>query len=232
MPLLHWLTRDEDIHTATRATYRLLEEDSGQSCGDRDTGNMLIQGDNLDALKALLPYYAGKVKCIYIDPPYNTRSAFEQYDDNLEHTQWLAMMYPRLEILREMLSDDGSIWVSIDDNEAHYLKVIMDEVFGRKNFIASNVWQKRYSRENREAIGDVHEYIVLYAKNPDKFKLARNRVPLDEEQSKIYKNPDNKKETDPSKRWRGLPMTAQGYRPNPHHPSVFDNRLLTGGIGM
>ena len=166
MPLLHWLTRDDDIKTATHVPYRLLEEDAQFSHGDRDTGNMLIQGDNLDALKALLPYYAGKVKCIFIDPPYNTRSAFEHYDDNLEHTQWLALIYPRLELLRSLLAEDGSIWVSIDDNEAHYLKVVMDEVFGRKGFVASNVWQKRYSRENREAIGDVHEYIFVYAKNP------------------------------------------------------------------
>ncbi len=98
---------------------------------------MLIQGDNLDALKALRPYYAGKVKCIFIDPHYNTRSAFEHYDDNLERKKWLAMMYPRLEMLRELLTEDWSIWVTIDDNEAHYLKVIMDEVFGRNNFVGS-----------------------------------------------------------------------------------------------
>jgi adenine-specific DNA-methyltransferase len=143
MPLLHWLTRDVDIHAATHAPYRLLEEAPELSHGERDTGNMLIQGDNLDALKALLPYYAGKVKCIFIDPPYNTKSAFEHYDDNLEHAQWLAMMYPRLELLHEFMAEDGSIWVTIDDNEAHYLKVIMDEVFGGKNFIANIVWQKR-----------------------------------------------------------------------------------------
>jgi len=214
MPTLHWLTRETDLKLSGLAPYRLLEAVDEHSHGDPATGNMLIQGDNLDALKALLPYYAGAVKCIYIDPPYNTRSAFEHYDDNLEHTQWLSMMYPRLEILRELLTEDGSIWVSIDDNEGHYLKVIMDEVFGRKAFIASNVWQKRYSRENREAIGDVHEYIMLYTKNPDKFKAVRNRVPLDEEQAKIYRNPENRNETDPTKRWRGLPMTAQGYRPN------------------
>jgi adenine-specific DNA-methyltransferase len=99
MPLLHWLTRDDDIHAAARTPYRLLVEVQALSHGDRNTGNMLIHGDNLDALKALLVYYAGKVKCIFIDPPYNTRSAFEHYDDNLEHTKWLAMMYPRLEIL-------------------------------------------------------------------------------------------------------------------------------------
>lgn len=205
MPLLHWLTRDQDIHAATHAPYRLLEEVASHSHGDRDAGNMLIQGDNLDALKALLPYYAGKVKCIYIDPPYNTRSAFEHYDDNLEHTRWLGLIYPRLELLQRLLADDGSIWVSIDDNEGHYLKVIMDEVFGRANFIASNVWQKRYSRENREAIGDVHEYLHVYAKRPDLFKKTRNLVPPTEAQAKVYRNPNN----DPRGRWRPIPMTAQ-----------------------
>jgi adenine-specific DNA-methyltransferase len=182
----------------------MLEEVPELGHGDRDTGNMLIQGDNLDALKALMPFYAGQVKCIYIDPPYNTRSAFEHYDDNLEHSQWLAMMWPRLELLRELLSEDGSIWVSIDDTEAHYLKVILDEVFGRDRFVASNVWQKRYSRENREAIGDVHEYLLVYAKSPTAFKARRNRVPLTQEQAKIYKNTNN----DPKGRWRAIPMTA------------------------
>ncbi len=124
MPTLHWLTRDEDLHAASRVSYRLLEEAPGLSAGEPDAGNLLIQGDNLEALKALLPFYAGRVKCIYIDPPYNTHSAFEHYDDSLEHTQWLAMMWPRLELLRDLLAEDGSIWVSIDDNEAHYLKVV------------------------------------------------------------------------------------------------------------
>lgn len=214
MPTLNWLTRDEDVGAAKRVAYRLLEEVRELSSGNRSTGNLLIQGDNLDALKALLPFYAGRVKCIYIDPPYNTRSAFEHYDDNLEHSKWLALMWPRLELLRELLAEDGSIWVSIDDNEAHYLKIVMDEVFGRSRFVASNVWQKRYSRENRGAIGDAHEYIVVYAKSPERFKASRNRVPLNEAQAKIYRNPDNPREQDPAKRWRGLPMTAQGYRPN------------------
>jgi adenine-specific DNA-methyltransferase len=132
MPILHWLTRDEDVQAATKVPYRLLEEAPELGHGDPNAGNMLIQGDNLDALKALLPFYAGQVKCIYIDPPYNTRSAFEHYDDNLEHSQWLAMIWPRLELLRELLAEDGSIWMSIDDNEASYLKVIMDEIFGRR----------------------------------------------------------------------------------------------------
>ena len=103
---------------------------------------MLIQGDNLEALKALLPYYAGQVKCIYIDPPYNIGATFEHYADNLEHSMWLAMMWPRLGLLRELLAEDGSIWVSIDDREGHYLKVVMDEVFGRQNFLSSFIWKR------------------------------------------------------------------------------------------
>lgn len=210
MPLLHWLTRDVDINAATRAPYRLLEEVAKHSHGDRDAGNMLIQGDNLDALKALLPYYAGKMKCIFIDPPYNTKSAFEHYDDNLEHAQWLAMMYPRLELLRSLLAEDGSIWVTIDDNEAHYLKVIMDEVFGRKNFVGNMVWQKRYSRENRTAIGDAHDHVLTYAKVNETFKSVRNKLPLGDKQTKIYKNPNN----DPRGSWRAVSLSAQGFRPN------------------
>ncbi|MGE7416188.1 site-specific DNA-methyltransferase [Methylobacterium tarhaniae] len=211
MPILSWVNRDYDTKSSELAPYRLLEADDSLSGGDLSSPNMLIQGDNLEALKALLPYYAGRVKCIYIDPPYNTLSAkFIHYDDNLEHSQWLAMMFPRLQLLRDLLSEDGSIWISIDDNESHYLKIIMDEVFGRAQFIASNVWQKRYSRENREAIGDVHEYILTYAKNPERFKRIRHRIPLNEEQAKIYKNTNN----DPKGRWRSIPMTAQGFRKN------------------
>ena len=122
MPTLDWLNREQALAIADAVPYRLLEHIS--SHGDPAAGNLLIQGDNLEALKALLPFYRGRVKCIYIDPPYNTKSAFEHYDDNLEHSQWLSMMYPRLVLLQELLSEDGSIWVSIDDNEGHYLKVL------------------------------------------------------------------------------------------------------------
>ena len=164
MPILQWLTREKDLRAAGRAPYRLLEE--VERYGDGSPQNMLIQGDNLEALKALLPYYAGKVKCIYIDPPYNTRSAFEHYDDNLEHTQWLSMMYPRLELLREFLSEDGSIFVSIDDREGSYLKVILDEIFGRSNFVTSFIWRKVDSpNDNKVSICPDHEFIHCYAKN-------------------------------------------------------------------
>ena len=223
MPTLHWLTRDEDVRAAEKAPTRLLQEAPELGYGDRDAGNLLIQGDNLEVLKALLPYYAGQVKCIYIDPPYNTGAAFEHYDDNLEHSMWLAMMWPRLELLRELLAEDGSIWVSIDDREAHYLKVILDEVFGRNNFLANVVWQKRYSRENRGVLGDAHEHILVYVKDEFLFRQYANRIPLDEKQAKIYRNPDNPNETDPRKRWRGLPMTAQGYRPNQMYEIVAPN---------
>jgi adenine-specific DNA-methyltransferase len=210
MPTLRWLTRDDDVRAAEKVPYRLLEEVPGLGYGDRDAGNMLIHGDNLEALKALLPYYAGQVKCIYIDPPYNTGSAFEHYDDNLEHSKWLAMMWPRLELLRELLAEDGSIWVSIDDDEAHYMKVMLDEVMGRTNFITSCVWQKRYSRENRTAIGSAHEHLLIYARNPERFKQGRNKLPLGDKQKKVYKNPNN----DPRGPWRGVSLSAQGFRPN------------------
>jgi adenine-specific DNA-methyltransferase len=222
MPILHWLNKDEAVTAAKHCDYRLLEEVPELSYGDQDNENLLIQGDNLEALKALVPFYAGKVKCVYIDPPYNTKSAFEHYDDNLEHSQWLALIYPRLELLWEMLHDNGSIWISCDDSESHYLKVICDELFGRDKFVASNIWQKRYSRENREAIGDVHEFIFIYAKNKDKFKATRNKLPLTEEQKKIYKNPNN----DPKGRWRGIPMTAQGFRPNQMYEIVAPNGAI------
>lgn len=167
--------------------------------------NKLIFGDNLLALKALEQKFTGKIKCIYIDPPYNTGSAFEHYDDGVEHSLWLSLMRERLVLLWRLLADDGSIWVSIDDYEMPYLRVLMDEVCGRGQFIAANVWQKRYSRENRESIGDVHEYVVLYAKSRETFKEIRNLIPLTEEQKKVYKNPTN----DPRGPWRTIPITAQ-----------------------
>jgi adenine-specific DNA-methyltransferase len=172
MPILDWLDRDRDVRAADSVPYRLLESVESLSCGDPATPNMLIQGDNLEALKALLPYYSGQVKCIFIDPPYNTRSAFEHYDDNLEHSQWLSMMYPRLELLRELLTENGTIWITIDDNEVHYLKVIMDEIFGRKNFINQVSVKMKLTAgasgggEDKRLKKNV-EYLVAYAKNYD-----------------------------------------------------------------
>ena len=222
MPTLSWLTRDEDIRAASRAPYRLLEEAPDLSMADLDSENMLIQGDNLEALKALLPFYAGRVKCIYIDPPYNTGSAFEHYDDNLEHTQWLGMIWPRLVLLRDLLAEDGSIWINIDDNEAHYLKVAMDEVFGRTNFVANVVWQKRTSPDFRAALGDGHDNVLVAAKNGPLFRDKANLLPLGERQTKEYKNPDN----DPRGPWVSRDFSAQGYRPNQMYQIVTPGGAL------
>ncbi len=212
MPILHWLTRNEDLKAATQVPYRVLEEVPALSYGDSGTENMLIQGDNLDALKALLPYYAGQVKCIYIDPPYNTGHAFEHYDDNVEHAKWLSLMYPRLKLLREFLCATGTIWISIDDDECHYLKVICDEIFGRNNFVASVIWEKKFSPQNdAKLMSDNHDFILCYAKNKecvDIKKLSRSEKP-----GKGYKNPDN----DPRGVWASVDYTcnkSKDERPN------------------
>lgn len=190
MPILDWLDREKDVKVADGVPYRLLEGVPELSYGDAESQNMLIQGDNLEALKALLPYYAGQVKCIFIDPPYNTRSAFEHYDDNLEHSKWLSMMYPRIELLQELLAEDGSIWITIDDNEAHYLKVIMDEVFGRKNFVANVVWQKKYAAANdHKTIAPMHDHVLVYRKSES---WKRNLLPRTDGKDKQYKFEDEK----------------------------------------
>ncbi|MBU2708643.1 site-specific DNA-methyltransferase [Zooshikella marina] len=182
--------------------------------------NILIQGDNLLALKALEQKYAGQVKLVYIDPPYNTGSAFDHYDDGLEHSMWLSLIAERLKLLWTLLHPtEGTLWVSIDDREMAYLKIVLDEICGRDCFIASNIWQKRYSRENREAIGDSHEYILVYAKNAAAFKQIRNPLPLGDKQLKLFKNPDN----DPSGPWQSVSLTAQGYRPNQMYEIVAPN---------
>ena len=205
---LTWYGKDKPIVVEPRI---LIEDASRSNCAaDPDTENMLIHGDNLLALKALESKYAGQVKCIYIDPPYNTGSAFEHYDDNLEHSTWLNLMRPRLQILWKMLSEEGSLWISIDDDEQAYMKVLCDELFGREHFVSSMIWQKRTSPDMRAVISDGHEYILLYVKNKELFKTVRNKLPLSEEQAASYKNPDN----DPRGAWTSADYTAQGYRPN------------------
>lgn len=206
MPVLHWLDREKDVKAAEDVSYRLLEADPKLSYGDPGSENMLIQGDNLEALKALLPYYAGKVKCIFIDPPYNTRKDFEHYDDNLEHSMWLSIMFPRLELLRELLSEDGSIWATIDDDEGHYLKVIMDEIFGRKNFVANCIWQKKYAPQNDSKwLSDSHDHIICFAKNKEIWRP--NLLPRTAEMNKRYKNPDN----DPRGPWMSDNLSVKTY---------------------
>ena len=223
MPILSWLSRDDDIKAAASVPYRLLEavpEHDGGGSDDRSE-NLLIQGDNLHALKALLPYYAGRVKCIFIDPPYNTRQDFAHYDDNLEHTQWLEMMYPRLELLRALLADDGSIWAIIDDDEGHYLKVIMDEIFGRRNFVANVVWQKKHTRANDARwFSDNHDHLVVHAKNKEVWKV--NSLPRTEVQDRIFTNPDN----DPRGVWASGPCHVK----TPNEKDIYPVQTPSGRV--
>lgn len=183
---------------------RILLHDTSKDYGDLTSKNMLIHGDNLLALKALEQEFAGKVKCIYIDPPYNTGSAFEHYDDNLEHSTWLSLMVPRLQILKNLLSDDGSIWISIDDDEGHYLKVLCDELFGRQNFINTVIWEKKYTIANdAKWFSDNHDFILVYAKNKETWRP--NLLPRSDEMNAAYKNPDNH----PKGVWKATPLHAK-----------------------
>jgi adenine-specific DNA-methyltransferase len=199
MPELNWLGDRKARQAARHVQYRLLQPVA--DVGEPGSENLLIQGDNLDALKSLLPLYAGRVKCIFIDPPYNTRSAFEHYDDNLEHSQWLSMMYARLVLLRELLSEDGSIWVTIDDNEAHYLKVVMDEVFGRGNFIADITWHKTSSvHNNADYFSSSSDHVFVFSRNLERFTI--NRVPRSARNAEDYGNQDD----DPRGAWTTSPL--------------------------
>jgi adenine-specific DNA-methyltransferase len=208
MPTLHWLTREQDLKAAANAEYRLLVEEEKYSYGDPDTGNLIVQGDNLEALKALLPFYAGQVKCIYIDPPYNTGSAFEHYDDNMEHTIWLSMMCPRLKLLKHFLRQDGAIWISIDDREGHYLKIIGDEIFGRENFYADIIWQHSIQGKNdAKTISLHHNHLLVYQKSSN---FVRNLVERTAEHNVNYKNPDN----DPRGLWRSGDFRSPNLREN------------------
>ena len=213
MPTLNWLTRKDDIKASEQVPYRILETAGKGVYGNPGNDNLLIQGDNLDALKSLLPFYASCVKCIFIDPPYNTRKDFKHYQDNLEHAQWLEMMYPRLELLRGLLADDGSIWAIIDDDEGHYLKVIMDEIFGRNNFVANVVWQKKYSPQNdAKWLSDSHDHILIYARN-DKI-WHPYLLPRTEEMDARYKNPDD----DPRGVWKPADFSVKTYSKEYDYP--------------
>ena len=175
--------------------------------------NMLIHGDNLLALKSLESEYSGKIKCIYIDPPYNTGSAFEHYDDNLEHSVWLNLMKPRLELLKNLLDEKGSIWISIDDDEGHYLKVLCDEVFGRSNYINTIIWEKKYAPQNdAKWFSDNHDFILVYAKNKSIWKP--NLLPRTDEMNARYKNPDN----DPRGPWTSGDISVRTYTASCDYP--------------
>ena len=195
----------EDPDKSYHAAHRVSENDIFD--------NRLIFGDNLLALKALESEFAGKVKCVFIDPPYNTGSAFEHYDDGVEHSIWLGLMRDRLEILRNLLSNDGSIWITIDDNEAHYLKVMCDEIFGRANFVANVIWQKKFSPQNDDkGITATHDHILVFGK--DKSKLKINLLPRSLDSEGRYSNPDN----DTRGVWSSGDLTSKTKAKNHSYP--------------
>jgi adenine-specific DNA-methyltransferase len=223
MPTLHWIGKDKVINHHLDVPFKVLEHAYGFENGSTtkektQTGNKIIHGDNLEALKALLPKYEGKIKCIYIDPPYNTGNEGWIYNDNVNdpkikkwlqsvvgkegedlsrHDKWLCMMYPRLKLLHKLLAEDGAIFISIDDNEQANLRLLCDEIFGGGNFLGNICWQKKQSPQN-DAINfsDMHDFIVMYSKRKksnrnDTFGFNRNLIPKTDEQNARYKNPDN-----------------------------------------
>lgn len=214
MPTLNWIGKEAVIKHHKAVPFRLVEPVPEHSCGDNhgaDSGNLIVQGDNLLALKALLPRYAGQVKCIYIDPPYNTGNEGWVYNDNVNspeirkwlgevvgkegetldrHDRWLCMMYPRLVLLKQFLREDGAIFVSIDDNEVATLRLLMDEIFGAQNFVANVMWQKKYAVANdHKTIAPMHDFVVIY-QSSDSWK--RNLLPRGKEKDKQYRHEDEK----------------------------------------
>lgn len=199
----------EDAEKSYHAKHRFSDSDIFD--------NRLIFGDNLLALKALEQEFSGKVKCVFIDPPYNTGSAFSHYDDGLEHSIWLGLMRDRLEIIRQLLAEDGSLWITIDDNEAHYLKVMCDEIFGRRNFVRNIVWQKKYTIANDSTgIPDSHDHILVYRKTEH---FIRNLLPRTDKQNSLYKYDDN----DGKGAWRTDNLTVKSYSASYDYPITNPN---------
>lgn len=227
MPTLDWIGKRAVLNHHREIPFRLLKPVPELSVGDQDAGNLIVQGDNLHALKALLPYYAQQVKCIYIDPPYNTGNEGWVYNDATNspeirewlgkvvgddaadlsrHDKWLTMMYPRLQLLRQFLREDGAIFVSIDDKEVHHLRALLDEVFGARNFVATIIWQKNYApKGTAKHLSEDHDYILVYARQADVWRP--NLIPRTDKQDKKYRNPDN----DPRGLWRPNNLAARNY---------------------
>jgi adenine-specific DNA-methyltransferase len=227
MPTLNWIGKEAVVDHHRHIPTRLLECDPKLSFGEPNAENLLVEGDNLEALKALLPRYRGQVKCIYIDPPYNTGNENWVYNDNVNdprikkwlgqvvgkeaedlcrHDKWLCMMYPRLALLREFLRSDGAIFISIDDNAVAHLRYVCDEIFGVANFIAAVIWQKMFSPKNSARhLSESHDYVLVYAQNAELWRP--NLVPRSDDQKQRYKNPDN----DPRGPWSSGDCSARNY---------------------
>jgi len=175
------------------------------SAGVQGTGNALIHGDNLEILKLLTKTHTSKVKCAYLDPPYNNGESYQHYFDGMGHDEWLQAVTARLEQIKILLREDGSVWISIDDSELHYLKVAADSVFGRANFVGTIIWERRTTRENRRILSKNHEYLLVYAKNIGAWSKVRNSLPLTEDVKGRYKNPDS----DPRGPWQSVSANVQ-----------------------
>lgn len=229
MPTLNWIGKEAVVNHHQRVPFHLLKDVPDLACGDPGSGNLIVQGDNLVALKALLPHYAGQVKCIYIDPPYNTGNEGWAYNDNVDspvirrwlrevvgqegetldrHDRWLCMMYPRLVLLRKFLREDGAIFVNLDDNEVANCRLLMDEIFGRINFVATIAWQRRISPDARLSLSQAHDHILVFARTVE--RLSFYKVPVSVEQARGFKNLDD----DPRGPWVSTDFSAQGWRPN------------------
>jgi len=249
MPSLNWIGKDAVVKHHKDVPYHLLEPVPALSCGDAASGNLIVQGDNLHALKALLPRYAGQVKCIYIDPPYNTGNEGWAYNDNVNspeirkwlgevvgkegetldrHDRWLCMMYPRLVLLRQFLREDGAIFVSIDDNEVATLRLLMDEIFGAGNFVATVIWQKKQSPQSDAInLSDMHDYVISFAKQAKQSRQdprgwSRNLLPRGDVQDARFENLDN----DPRGSWTSTDYTCNktaAERPNLYYAIINPN---------
>ena len=214
---LTWVGKESELKIEPRILIK--NPTLSNTAQDENTENMIIHGDNLLALKALESKYAGQVKCIYIDPPYNTGSAFSHYDDNLEHSIWLNLMRARIKALYNLLNNNGSMWISIDDDERDYLKVVCDEIFGRSNFVCSVIWQKKGTRSNDARwFSDTHDYVLVYAK--DKINWKPNLLPRPEDSTKGYSNPDN----DPRGVWASGPCHAK----TPNEKDIYEITTPSG----
>lgn len=245
MPELQFKGKEFVYNHHLTVPFRPLEMDGKKSIGKPNlNGNLIIHGDNLHALKALLPLYAGKVDCIFIDPPYNTGNEGWNYNDNvnnpmmrewfsanpvnsedmLRHDKWCAMMYPRLKLLHELLSENGSFWMTLDDNEVHHARDILDEIFGDSNFVASVIWRKNYApKSTAKHFSADHDYVMVYAKNATDWRPAL--LPRTEEQDSKYKNPDN----DPRGDWRPNNLAARNYYSKGTYPiKCPGGRLIKG----
>ena len=245
MPVIDWIGKKE-VLGAVRGAVRLLRGVCGLSAGDDEAGNLLVQGDNLEALRTLLPHYGGRVKCVYIDPPYNTGNEGWKYNDRADspqirrwltetldgkggsvkssdlcrHSKWLCMMYPRLRLLKEFLSKDGVIFVSIDDNEQHRLRMLMDEIFGANNFVANIIWQKKYAPAGDATyFSGNHDFVVCYAKQKGNGGWARRLLPRTDKQNRLYKYDDG----DGKGLWRTDNLTAKTYSAESDFPIVNPN---------